>query len=111
MRVDKKFIIGVGQANGLASLDGSGKVPVGQLPAGSTIAKEELDTSWDGSTTLKNVTVSALTDARSGQWALHDNANDYARIYCDIRATSTTNVRITVSPALPVGNYRLVGIG
>lgn len=38
-RVAKKFIIGVGQANGLASLDGSGKVPTAQLPASGSIVR------------------------------------------------------------------------
>lgn len=69
------------------------------------------DTSWDGTTTVKDVTVSStITDARNAIWALHDNTNDFDRIYCSIKAISATQVRITVAPALPAGSYRLIGL-
>jgi hypothetical protein len=69
------------------------------------------DTVWNGSDTTKDVDVSSeITDARRSIWALHDNTNDYDRIYCSIKATSATNVRITVGTALPAGSYRLIGI-
>jgi hypothetical protein len=75
------------------------------------VSKYVGDTVWNGSDTLKNVDVSAnITDARNAVWALHDNSDDYERIYCDIKATSASNVRITVSPALPAGSYRLIGL-
>lgn len=79
--------------------------------AGSSVEKFSSDTSWDGSTTVKNVTVSAsITDARTALWQLLDNTNNFERIYTRIEATSATNVRITVSPALPAGSYRLLGV-
>lgn len=109
MRVATKFIKDAGQPNGIATLDGSGKVPTSQLPAGSSIAKSQTDTSWDGSTTTKNVTVSS--DARGYLWQLLDNTNGYERIFCTIKATTSTNVQIVTSPALPAGTYRLVGVG
>lgn len=106
-RVARKFIIGVGAANGLAPLDGSAKVDSTYLPSG--YQKSQTDTSWDGSTTTKNVAVSS--DAREYIWQLLDNANDFERIHCIIKATSATNVQIVTSPALPAGSYRLVGLG
>lgn len=39
MRVDKRFIVGVGQTNGIASLDGSGTVPLAQIPNVSSSAR------------------------------------------------------------------------
>jgi hypothetical protein len=70
-----------------------------------------VDTVWNGTDTTKDVDVSAtITDARESMWALHDNANDFDRIYCSIKAISATDVRITVSPALPAGSYRLIGL-
>ena len=67
------------------------------------------DTSWDGSTTLKDITVSG-PDARTVSWSLHDNTNDFENMYVSIKATSATNVRITVGTALPAGSYRLIGV-
>lgn len=69
------------------------------------------DTSWDGSTTTKSVTVSGVTDARSSVWQLKDNSNDFEIIYCSITSTGSTNVTITVAAPLPAGSYRLVGVG
>lgn len=79
--------------------------------AGSSVEKFSSDTSWNGSDTTKDVTVSStITEARTALWQLLDNANDFERIYTSIKAISATQVRITVSPALPAGSYRLVGI-
>ena len=79
------------------------------IPAG--VSKFISDTSWNGSDTTKDVTVSStINDAREAMWALHDNADDFDRIYCSIKAISATQVRITVSPALPAGSYRLIGL-
>ena len=72
-------------------------------------ARYSTDTSWDGSTLVKNVTVSG-TDARLAIWQLKDNTNDFEIIYCSIKATSATNILITVGSALPAGSYRLVGV-
>ena len=69
------------------------------------------DTSWNGSDVTKTVTVSGdIDDARRAMWALHDNTNDFDRIYCSIKAISSTQVTITVGSALPAGSYRLIGI-
>ncbi len=76
-----------------------------------TVNKHLSDTVWNGTDTTKDVDVSAdVSDARNCVWALHDNANDFERVYTVIKATSATNVRIEVSPALPAGSYRLIGI-
>jgi len=78
--------------------------------AGSSTEKFSSDTVWNGTDTTKDVTVSAsITDARTALWQLCDNANDFERIYTNLRAISATQVRITVSPALPAGSYRLIG--
>ena len=67
------------------------------------------DTSWNGTDTVKDVTVSGA-DARLAIWQLKDNSNDFECMYVSIKATSATNVRITVSSPLPAGTYRLVGV-
>lgn len=75
------------------------------------VSKFMSDTAWNGSDTSKTVTVSgSLSDARTAIWQLCDNTNDYDRIYCSIKAISATQVTITVTPALPAGAYRLLGI-
>lgn len=68
-----------------------------------------VDTVWNGSDVLKDVTVSGV-DARYSLWQLKDNTNDFDVVYCSVKATSATNVRITVGTALPAGTYRLVGV-
>ena len=67
------------------------------------------DTSWNGSDTTKDVTVSGI-DARLAIWQLKDNSNDFEVMYVSIKGTSATNVRITVGSPLPAGTYRLVGV-
>lgn len=67
------------------------------------------DTVWNGTETTKDVTVSGV-DARLAIWQLKDNNNDFECMYVEIKSTSATNVRITVSTALPAGSYRLVGV-
>lgn len=77
--------------------------------AGSS--KFSSDTSWNGTDVTKDVTVSStIQDAREAIWQLCDNANDFERIFCSIKAISSSVVRIAVSPALPSGSYRLLGI-
>lgn len=69
------------------------------------------DTIWDGvQTTQVFVVSSAITDARTCLWALHDNASDFEQIFCTIKSISATQVQVTVSPALAAGSYRLIGI-
>lgn len=76
----------------------------------------ESDTSWNGADTTKDVTVSAstawspITDARKAHWMLLNNSSDFEIMYVSCKATSASNVRITVNVALPAGSYRLVGI-
>ena len=67
------------------------------------------DTVWNGSDTTKDVTVSGV-DARLAIWQLKDNVNDFECMYVSIKATSATNVRLTVGTPLPAGTYRLVGV-
>ena len=67
------------------------------------------DTVWNGSDLTKDVTVSSI-DARLAIWQLKDNINDFECMYVSIKATSATNVRITVGSPLPAGTYRLVGV-
>lgn len=75
------------------------------------VSKFISDTVWNGSDVTKDVVVSAnIQDARNAIWAIHDNSNDFERIYCVIKAISATTVRIEVSPALPAGSYRLIGL-
>lgn len=84
------------------------------LDNGATIQRVSLyryqtDTSWDGSTTVKNVTVSGI-DAQQALWQLKDNTNNYEIMQVKVEATTTTNVRITVNIALAAGSYRLTGL-
>lgn len=71
--------------------------------------RSQTDTSWNGTDTTKNVTVSDV-DARQAIWQLSDNTNDFEQVYCSIKATSATNVLITATAVLPAGTYRLIGI-
>jgi len=76
-----------------------------------TINKHVSDTVWNGSDTTKDVDVSAdILDAREAMWQLRDNANNFEIMGVTLKATSASNVRIEVSPALPAGSYRLIGI-
>jgi hypothetical protein len=67
------------------------------------------DTSWNGTDVTKDITVSGV-DARFSIWQLKDNSNDFEAMYVSIKATSATNIRITVGSPLPAGTYRLVGV-
>lgn len=73
------------------------------------IQRTVIDTVWDGVTSVKDVTVSG-TDARLVLWGLHDNTNNYRRMYVSIETTSSTNVRITTGTVLSAGSYRLIGV-
>lgn len=69
------------------------------------------DVVFNGTDVQKDVTVSSkATDARKATWALHDNANNYERIFCKITATSASNVRINTNIALASNTYRLIGM-
>ena len=71
----------------------------------------ESDTSWNGSDVTKDVTTSAdIPDARKAIWQLKNNSADFEVMPVSLKATSASNVRITVNVALPAGSYRLVGL-
>ena len=73
--------------------------------------RHEVDTSWNGSDTTKDVTTSAdIPDARKAIWQLKNNSADFENMYVSLKATDANTVRITVNIALPAGSYRLVGI-
>jgi len=73
------------------------------------INKFVTDTSWNGTDTTKDVDVSsAIEDARNAVIQLLDNASDFDRVICTIKATSASNVRIEAVPALASGSYRLI---
>jgi len=75
------------------------------------VSKFISDTSWNGTDTTKDIVVSStITDARNALWQLCDNSNDFERVYCVIKAISATTVRVEVTPALPAGSWRLIGI-
>ena len=78
---------------------------------GGTVKPATFDLTFNGTDVQKDTTVSSkTTDARKAVWALHDNANNYERIFCQITATSASNVRINTSIALSSGTYRLIGL-
>lgn len=68
------------------------------------------DTVWNGTDTTKTVVISAITDCRNAMWILKNNADDYAQMAVKISTISATQVKIDVSPALPAGSYRLIGL-
>lgn len=89
--------------------EGSLKVDTGTAIQKIGSFRYEEDTVWDGSTALKNVTVSGI-DATKAIWQLKNNTNDFETMFVSVKATTTTNVRITTNIDLPAGTYRLVGI-
>ncbi len=73
------------------------------------VGKHLEDLVYDGLTSVKNVDVSAnIQDARNCIIQFLDNSNNFDRIYCQIEATSATNVRITTGYNLPAASYRLI---
>lgn len=74
----------------------------------STVGRFKSDLTFDGVEVQKDVTVTGIVDARTCQIQLLDASSNYERIFCKITATSTSNVRINTTPALPAGTYRLV---
>lgn len=69
------------------------------------------DQVFDGVQLVKDVDVSSgITDARTAQWQLMDNANNFEIMQVTLTVTSATNVRITTNIPLPASSYRLIGI-
>ncbi len=80
-----------------------------KLPSAGKIAVYESDLSFNGSDITKNIDVSStITDARKAQIQLLDASNNYERIFCELLATSTSNVRVNTNIALPAGTYKLL---
>jgi len=87
------------------------KVDDGTVFRVAGVSKYSSDVAFDGIVTTKDVNVSAsITDARTAIIQLLDNANDFERIFCIIKATSASNVRIETNLPLPAGSYRLIVI-
>lgn len=73
------------------------------------VSKFNSDIVFDGIEAVKDVDVSSVIgDARTAIIQLLDNANDFERITASIKATSTSNVRITTNVPLTAGSYRLI---
>ncbi len=69
------------------------------------------DTSWDGSTLTKTVSVTTTgMDARKALWQLRDNSNSYKQVFLEITATGASTVVLTSNINLPAGSYRLTGL-
>jgi hypothetical protein len=79
------------------------------ITAGSS--KASIDVSFDGIVKTKDIDVSTyVSDAQKSVWQLLDNANNFERMFVPILTTSSTNVRILTTTALPAGTYRLIGM-
>lgn len=71
--------------------------------------KYALPVPFDGFETVKVVDVSAyIADARDALWCLYDI--DGTQITGVVAPTATGAVTLEISPALALGNYKLVGI-
>lgn len=75
------------------------------------VSKFSQDIVFDGVQLVEDTDVSSqIQDARTAQWQLLDNANNFEIMYVQITITSASNVRITTDMPLPAGSYRLVGV-
>lgn len=75
------------------------------------VSKYSQDQAFNGTDLTKNVDVSSvIEDARTAQYELLDNANDFEKMYVTIKATSASNIRIETTIPLPAGSYRLIVI-
>lgn len=64
---------------------------------------------FDGFQTTQDVDVSAsMPDARLAIWTIYDLSN--VEIEGALSIVDAQTIRITVDPALPAGNYQLVGL-
>lgn len=71
--------------------------------------KFDEEINFDGFQVTQDVDVSAvMPDARVGIWTLYDLSN--VEISGAIALIDAATVRLTVDPALPAGNYRLIGL-
>jgi hypothetical protein len=65
---------------------------------------------FNGIDTFKDVDVSAsIGDAQAAIWVVYDTT-DYSILIGAAQPTSSSIVRITINPAPPAGNFRLVGL-
>lgn len=75
------------------------------------VSKHVSDTSWNGTDTTKNVTVSSdVSDARNCIWQLRDNANNFEIMGVKITTPDAATVTIAVNVPLAIGSYRLIGL-
>lgn len=73
------------------------------------VYKYNLPVNFDGFQTTQDVDVSAeMADARLGLWTLYDI--NFTEIEGAVQIIDAGTVRLTVDPALPQGDYQLVGL-
>ena len=72
--------------------------------------RHEVDTSWDGIVTTKVVSGITSVDCTKAIWQLKNNGVDFETMQVPIKATSTSEVTITLGYPLPAGTYRLIGM-
>lgn len=116
-----KEMFSLGKGNNRVAIRSNSGVLQGQNNGGSWVnligaggqSVQTLSPVFDGSQLTKDIDVSGLVaDARNSIIQLLDtSANNFERIYCAVKATSATNVRIETGIPLPAGTYKLVIIG
>lgn len=75
------------------------------------ISKYAGDVFFNGILTQIDVDVSMdILDARAAIWILYDESDNFSQVVGAVSVISSTTVRITISPAPPAGNFRLVGL-
>lgn len=73
------------------------------------VYKYSLPVTLDGIETSKNVDVSVqMANAQTAIWVFYDPS--YIEVLGVIKVINETTVQINSDPALPAGNYTLVGI-
>ena len=90
--------------------DASAYVDTGTAFARLGSKRQEVDTSWSGAETSKVVSGISSVDCTKALWQLKNNSGDYEIMYVPIKATSTSEVTITLGYPLPAGSYRLIGM-
>jgi hypothetical protein len=69
------------------------------------------DIFFNGDVTSVQVNVSEdIDDAQEAIWMVYDESNNYDQVVGAVQILSETTVQITIDPAPPAGNFRLVGI-
>lgn len=69
------------------------------------------DVYFDGAVTSVDVDVSAeINDAEEAIWMVYDESNGFDQVIGAVSILNETTIRLTIDPAPPAGNFRLVGI-